>query len=73
MINIGMANGHRSCAAMAGIDPAIVSRAQEIEAMLYRKEDLVAICGRMTAREVEELEQAVLSQPLPTLYLHPLH
>ncbi|EZF33889.1 hypothetical protein H101_02549 [Trichophyton interdigitale H6] len=47
-----------SCAAMAGIDPEIVSRAQEIEALIHRKEDLVASCARMTAKEAEELEQA---------------
>lgn len=44
---------------MAGIDTGIVSRAQEIEALIHRKEDLVASCARMTAREAEELEQAV--------------
>ncbi|OAL67108.1 DNA mismatch repair protein Msh5 [Trichophyton rubrum] len=47
-----------NCAAMAGIDTGIVSRAQEIEALIHRKEDLVASCARMTAREAEELEQA---------------
>ncbi|EFR01530.1 mismatch repair protein 5 [Nannizzia gypsea CBS 118893] len=47
-----------NCAAMAGIDPAIISRAQGIERLLHRKEDLVAICARMTAREVGELERA---------------
>lgn len=44
---------------MAGIDPEIVSRAREIEALIHRKEDLVASCASMTAREVEELEKAV--------------
>ncbi|KAM5505459.1 hypothetical protein McaMca56_000103 [Microsporum canis] len=41
---------------MAGIDPDIISRAQEVESLLQRKEDLVASCARMTAKEMKELE-----------------
>ncbi|KAK2827800.1 hypothetical protein FQN49_007330, partial [Arthroderma sp. PD_2] len=47
-----------NCAAMAGIDPEIIFRAQEIEALVHRKEDLVASCARMTTKEVDELGEA---------------
>ncbi|KMU91696.1 mismatch repair protein 5 [Coccidioides immitis H538.4] len=47
------------CAAMNGIDLAIVSRANEIGDLSRREEDLVAACAKMTNAEINELEVAV--------------
>ncbi|KMP04127.1 ATP binding / damaged DNA binding [Coccidioides immitis RMSCC 3703] len=46
------------CAAMNGIDLAIVSRANEIGDLSRREEDLVAACAKMTNAEINELEVA---------------
>ncbi|KAK2750532.1 MutS protein msh5 [Onygenales sp. PD_40] len=47
-----------NCAAMNGIDPAIISRANEIGTLAARGEDLVVICAKMSADEMDELEDA---------------
>ncbi|OJD26055.1 hypothetical protein ACJ73_02570 [Blastomyces percursus] len=47
-----------NCAALNGIDPAIISRANEIGTLAARGEDLVVICARMSADEMGELEEA---------------
>lgn len=48
-----------SCAARNGIDPVIVSRANEIEKLAHQGEDLAAVCAKMTTQEMSELEEAV--------------
>ncbi|PGH01372.1 DNA mismatch repair protein MSH5 [Blastomyces parvus] len=47
-----------NCAALNGIDPAIISRANEIGTLAARGEDLVVICAKMSADEMGELEEA---------------
>ncbi|KAJ9389582.1 hypothetical protein DTO063F5_2075 [Paecilomyces variotii] len=46
------------CAAMNGIPPAIVDRANEIAALSARGENLVAVCAKMSAEETAALEEA---------------
>lgn len=48
-----------SCAAMNGINPAIVARAEEIGLLSARGEDLVAVCAIMSVQEDEDLQYAV--------------
>ncbi|KAK2795607.1 hypothetical protein FQN50_009713 [Emmonsiellopsis sp. PD_5] len=43
---------------MNGIDPAIISRANEIGTLAARGEDLVVVCAKMSADEMDELEDA---------------
>lgn len=49
-----------SCAAINGIDPAIVSRANEITSLLARGENIVAACAALSPGEMEDLEEAVI-------------
>ncbi|KAK2799306.1 MutS protein msh5 [Onygenales sp. PD_10] len=56
-----------NCAAMNGIDPAIISRANEIGTLAARGEDLVVICAKMSADEMDELEDARLLSHLGKL------
>lgn len=48
-----------SCAAINGIDPAIVSRANEITSLLARGENILAACAVLSPGEMEDLEDAV--------------
>lgn len=48
------------CAAMNGVDEAVVKRADAIALLLARGEDLRAACARLTERETERLEEAEL-------------
>ena len=48
------------CAAMNGINPAIIQRANELATIAARGEDLVAACATMSAEEEEDLEDAEL-------------
>lgn len=48
------------CAAMNGVDTAVVQRADAIALLLARGEDLRAACARLTEQETERLEEAEL-------------
>lgn len=48
------------CAAMNGVDGAVVQRADAIALLLARGEDLRAACARLTERETEGLQEAEL-------------
>ena len=48
-----------SCAAMNGVNPAIVARAEELGLLSARGEDLVAICAKMSVQEDKSLHNAV--------------
>ncbi|KAG0641233.1 muts domain V-domain-containing protein [Tuber brumale] len=54
------------CAALNGIHPAIVSRAEDLILMMARGEDLVAACEILSAGERKELEEAVISHTNPS-------
>ncbi|CRG85001.1 MutS protein homolog 5 [Talaromyces islandicus] len=47
-----------SCAAMNGIDPAVVSRADELASLSSRGENLVLACARLSKKEEGILEEA---------------
>ncbi|KAK4862179.1 hypothetical protein LT330_003317 [Penicillium expansum] len=46
------------CAAINGIDPAIVSRANEIASLSARGENIVAACAILSTEEIQDLEEA---------------
>lgn len=46
------------CAALNGIDPAIVNRAEELIMMSARGEDLVAACAKLSDAEIQDLDAA---------------
>jgi DNA mismatch repair protein MSH5 len=48
-----------SCAAMNGVPPEIVQRAENLILLSMRGEDLVAACCHMPKNEAAELEEAV--------------
>lgn len=48
-----------SCAAINGIDPVVVSRANEITHLLARGENIVAACAALLPGEMKDLEEAV--------------
>jgi DNA mismatch repair protein MSH5 len=54
--NIGLCS---SCAAINGIDPAIISRATEIASLSARGENLVAACAVLSPEETQALKEAV--------------
>ncbi|KAK2760737.1 MutS protein msh5 [Arachnomyces sp. PD_36] len=47
-----------NCAAMNGISPEIVARANELSALSLRGEDLVAVCAKLCPEEMEDLKEA---------------
>jgi DNA mismatch repair protein MSH5 len=57
-----------SCAAMNGVPPEIVQRAENLILLSMRGKDLVAACCQMPEDEVAELEEAVReTMPLPCI------
>lgn len=48
-----------SCAAMNGVDPTIIARAEELGFFIARGENLVAACSGISVHEDEELQYAV--------------
>ncbi len=48
-----------SCAALNGIDPAIIARAEELIVLSARGEDLVAACATMSEKDEQDLKLAV--------------
>ncbi|KAJ0121776.1 hypothetical protein J7T55_008943 [Diaporthe amygdali] len=46
------------CAAMNGVDPAVVERSEALVLLLARGEDLRAACARLSAKETARLEEA---------------
>ncbi|KAJ5576749.1 DNA mismatch repair protein MutS core [Penicillium sp. DV-2018c] len=46
------------CAAINGIDPAIVTRASEIASLCARGENIVAACAALSPDEMQDLEEA---------------
>jgi hypothetical protein len=54
-----MIDSRYSCAAINGIDPAIVSRANEIASLSARGENIVAACAVLSSEEMQDLEEAV--------------
>lgn len=46
------------CAAMNGIDQAVVERAESIMLMLVRNEDLEVVCSKLSDAEAQKLEEA---------------
>lgn len=50
---------HDSCAAINGIEPAIISRANEIASLSARGENIVAACAVLSPDEMEDLKEAV--------------
>ncbi|KAF3764856.1 hypothetical protein M406DRAFT_259223 [Cryphonectria parasitica EP155] len=48
------------CAAMNGVDEAVVQRSDAIALLLARGDDLRAACARLTEQETEKLEEAEL-------------
>lgn len=56
--------GHNhSCAAINGIDGAIVARANEIALLAAQGENLVAACATLSADEMQALQEAVCNDP----------
>jgi DNA mismatch repair protein MSH5 len=50
---------HTSCAAVNGIDPSVVRRAEELNDLAAQGEDLVAACAPLSDEELLELDFAV--------------
>lgn len=48
-----------TCAAMSGISPEVVKRAEDLVELLVKGEDLTAACAIVSRDEIVELEQAV--------------
>ena len=71
-----MVNFKHSCAALNGIHPAVVSRAEDLILMMARGEDLVAACEILSVGERKELEEAVISHTpssLPQVFSNNSH
>lgn len=52
-----------SCAALNGVDQAIVDRADELVLLSARGEDLIAACATISEKEEADLETAVSISP----------
>lgn len=48
-----------SCAAINGVEPAVVDRAEELVLLSARGEDLVTACTKISEQEEKDLEIAV--------------
>lgn len=60
----GLTNG--SCAAMNGIPPEIVQRADNLVLIAIKGEDLISTCCQMPSDEMAELEEAVRVGDVPS-------
>ena len=55
---VPVTDSHDSCAALNGIEPGIVRRAEGLIELAARGEDLVAACANLPEAEMAELKEA---------------
>lgn len=68
IIELTQANQSRSCAAINGVDSAIVDRAEELVLLCAQGEDLVVSCAMISTEEGEDLKLAVSLNCLVCFY-----
>ena len=57
------------CAALNGIDPAVVNRAEDLISLTMRGEDLVAVCAAKSLEEMELLQELRLAESTARSFL----
>lgn len=65
--------GHHRCAAINGVNPAVISRANELATLSARGDNLIAACATMSLEETQVLEEAVRNPKHGTSYLFADH